>query len=94
MKTETKIPWTDRLFLRHLAGRYFLVKKAQVYPRYCKPIEMDENGAEFWRLLCRYPDNVREAARFLADQYGISEREAAEDLEEFRQTIFRRMDLP
>lgn len=94
MEIEAKTPWTDGLFLRHLAGRYFLIKKAQTYPHYRKPIEMDEHGAEFWHLLCRYPEDLKEAARLLADEYGIPEQEAAEDLEEFRQTIFKRMDLP
>lgn len=94
MNIQTKPHWTDRLFLRHLAGRFFLIKKAQVYPNYVKPLEMDENGARFWHLLCRYPDDVKPAAHDLAEEYGIPEDEAAADLEEFRQTIFKRMELP
>lgn len=83
--------WTDHFLLRHLAGRYFIIKKAQAYPDYRRPIETDENGALFWRLLCRYPDDADGAAADLAKRCDISKENARADLEEFRQKILKHM---
>lgn len=82
-----KKAWPDALFIRHLAGRYFLIKKEQIYPDYIKPLEMDESGKEFWELLCRYPEQIHDAAGKLASQYGIPDDRALADLTEFKEQI-------
>lgn len=80
-------PWTDALFIRYLAGRYFLIKKDQKYPGYIKPLEMDESGKEFWELLVRYPDQTTEAAQELAARYEVDSRQALSDLSGFKEEI-------
>lgn len=86
MQSDTK-SWPDALLLRRLAGRYFLIKKDQIYPDYIKPLEMDESGKEFWELLCRYPDRTEEAAQELAAHYGIESGQVLPDLNEFEQEV-------
>lgn len=75
---------SEGYLLRYLAGRYFLIRTDQKYPDYRKPVEMDETGAEFWKLLCRYPGEPVRAAEHLARKYHISPAEAAADLEDFK----------
>lgn len=82
-----KKAWPDALLLRHLAGRYFLIKKNQTYPGYIKPLETDESGKEFWELLCRYPDQIEEAAGELAARYDIDSKQTLSDLSGFKEQI-------
>lgn len=84
--------WTDRYLLRHLAGRYFLIRKGVDFPEYVKPIEMDEAGAAFWHAINQNPDNFHKAAEELSVSFGVSVEKILPDVVEFCQTVKQKME--
>jgi hypothetical protein len=83
--------WTDRYLLRHLAGRYFLIRIGTDDPKYRKPVETDETGAEFWRALCRYRGEISAASKALSDTFHAPDQEVRADLTEFCRTVKQKM---
>ncbi len=83
--------WTDRYLLRHLAGRYFLIRRGTDLPEYIRPLETDETGAMFWRVICRYPDDPGRAARELSGPCGEPAEKILPDVEEFCRTVKLKM---
>lgn len=83
--------WTKRYLLRHLAGRYFLIRRGTDLPEYKRPLETDETGAMFWRAICRYPDDPGEAARVLSEPCNVPAEELLPDVEEFCRTVKQMM---
>ncbi|MGN0361449.1 MAG: PqqD family protein [Bilifractor sp.] len=79
--------WTDRYLLRYLAGRYFLIQVGQVSPDYIAPLEMDDAGAEFWKMMMKYPDQLQDVAEALALKYDADLSAVYKDAATFREQI-------
>jgi hypothetical protein len=70
--------------LRHAAGKYWLLDMRQQGFAYRPPLCLNASGAFLWELLAKGMSR-REAARQLAQAFGLAEKEALQDVDSFVQ---------
>jgi hypothetical protein len=73
---------TQNYQLRHAAGKYWLLTMNQQGFDYHRPLALNESGAFLWELLAEGLGR-REAAGRLAQEYGLTENEALQDVDAF-----------
>lgn len=74
--------------LRHAAGRYWLLDLTQPGLPYKRPVCMNDAGAVIWEIISS--DGTKEqAADALAAEYGITQKQAEADVEEFVEQLRR-----
>jgi hypothetical protein len=73
---------TKNYQLRHAAGKYWLLAMEQPGFAYRQPVCLNESGAFLWELLAKGADR-KEAAEQLAQEFGLAENEALQDVTDF-----------
>lgn len=85
---EKKSKQKSNYCLRHAAGRYWLLDLAQTGLPYKRPVCMNDAGALIWETISS--DGMKEqAADALVAEYGITQKQAEADVEEFVEQLRR-----
>ena len=86
--TDNRGSLKERYCLRHAAGRYWLLDLTQPGLPYKRPVCMNDAGALIWETVSS--DGTKEqAADVLAAEYGITQKQAKADVEEFMEQLRR-----
>lgn len=83
MKQETII---SKLQMRRVGGKIYLIDNIHAGLPYHKPILVNESGAEIFEQIKKAED-VRDAARRMADFYEVDEDMVYRDIRQFIETI-------
>lgn len=78
----------SRYQIRYAAGIYWLLDMEQSGYPYKKPLPLNEMGARIWEKLEEGGDSEQISVD-IAKEYGVSEVEALEDIQEFCEQLRR-----
>lgn len=73
--------------LRKAAGCYWLLDMAQSGLDYKRPVPLNESGARIWQLMADEGKEPGQAAKVMAQEYGIAVTDALSDIRQFMEQL-------